>query len=382
MPIRSLRLSVLVVALLVGGWACAPAAPTSSGAPAQPAAAAGSGAGTVQAEWDRTVAAAKQEGRLALSGPPGQLWRDALLTFERDYPEIKVEFTGQNSRDFWPRLFQERAAGQYVWDLRVGGPDPQVYEARDQGMLDPVRPLLVLPEVADDSKWLGGLDGLFADKDNQYLPGFLAYTRTTIMVNRDTIPEADLASQQQLLDPRWRGRIVLQDPRGGAGLGVLAVLLAGNGEEYVRDLLTKQEPVVTGDNRQQAEWVVRSRYPIGIGLGNDQLITFEQQGLKFNVKPIVEGPKGLNIGFGGIQLINRGPHPNATKVFINWLLSQKTQSQLAKTVEANSRRLDVPPVIPEEMPDPNRMAEYIPHQEEELLPVRHRAVQLATELIK
>ena len=45
-----------------------------------------------------------------------------------------------------------------------------MFQARDEGALDPVRPLLVLPEVADESKWFGGFDGLYADKEKQYLP--------------------------------------------------------------------------------------------------------------------------------------------------------------------------------------------------------------------
>jgi iron(III) transport system substrate-binding protein len=381
---------------LTGAWlilaaACAPAPAAPTGEPAQAArsgsatAPASSGAAAPAGQpagWDQTVAAAKQDGKLALSGPPGSLWRDALLTFEKDYPEIKVEFTGMNSRDFWPRLVQERQSNQFLWDLRVGGPDPQVYQARDEGMLAPIRPLLALPEVADDSKWLGGLDGLFVDNSHEYLPGFTAYVRTSIWVNRDAVPESELNTQRGLLESRSKGKIVVQDPRGGAGLGVLTVMLAGNGEQYVRDLLTNQEVTVTGDNRQQAEWVVRGRYPIGVGMGTDQLIVFEQQGLKFNVKPLEEGPKGLNIGFGGLQLMDRAPHPNATKLFINWLLTQRVQEHLSKTIETNSRRLDVAPFNPAEQPDPARMSEYVPHQAEALLPQRQRTQQLASELIK
>jgi iron(III) transport system substrate-binding protein len=196
------------------------------------------------------------------------------------------------------------------------------------------------------------------------------------------VPDAELSAQRQLLEPRSKGKIVLQDPRGGAGLGVLTVMLVGNGEPFVRDLLTNQDVAVTGDNRQQAEWVVRGRYPIGIGMGTDQLILFEQQGLKFNVRPLDEGPKGLNIGFGGLQLVNAAPHPNAAKVFINWLLTARVQEQVARALETNSRRLDVAPVAPAEQPDPQHMDEYVPHQAEALLPMRQRTLQLAGELIK
>jgi iron(III) transport system substrate-binding protein len=383
-PAGSIPSLVAGAVLLFLAAACAPAAPSAPAAPAvgaQPAQPASAPAGE-QGEWERAVAGARQEGKVVVSGPPGPLWREVFVGIERDYPGLVLDYNGANSRDFWPRLFQERQAGQYLWDLRVGGPDPQVYQARDEGMLAPVRPILLLPEVADEGKWLGGLDGMFADKENRYLPGFHAYARTTILVNRDLIPETELRSQRDLLDPRYKGRIVLQDPRGGAGLGTLSVLLAGNGEDYVRDLLSKQDVVVTGDNRQQAEWVVRGRYPIAIGLGNDQLIIFEQEGLKFNVKKLEEGPRGLNIGFGAIQLLERAPHPNAAKVFINWLLTQRIQTELSKRVELNSRRLDVAPVAPDEVPDSQRLHEYIPHQEEELLPTRHRAQQLATDLLK
>jgi ABC-type Fe3+ transport system substrate-binding protein len=327
------------------------------------------------------VAAAQQEGKLVLSAPTGQLWRESLLTFEQDYPGISLELTGGNSRDFWPRLFQERDAGQFLWDLRVGGPDPEVFDARDRGALDPVRPLLLLPEIADESKWFGGFDGLFADKDKRYMASFVASAAYNVYVNRNAAPESDLATEQQLVDPRWKGRIVIQDPRGGAGLGTLTTQLVAYGEDYVRELFSRQDLVITGDNRQQAEWVVRNRYPIGIGLRMDQVRTFELEGLPVNVKGLGT-PRKLSQGSGGIQVISGRPHPNATQVFVNWLMSQKVQERIAKTVEVNSRRLDVPPGDPGEVLEADRMSEYIPHQYEELLPMRRRAQQLAAELTK
>jgi iron(III) transport system substrate-binding protein len=376
-----INLATLAVVAILALGACAPAARPAvapSAAPA-PAAAAGESAGA-PAGWDQTVAAAKQEGQLTLSGPPGQLWRDALVAFEKDYPGIKVEFTGQNSRDFWPRLFQERAAGQYLWDLRVGGPDPQVFQARDEGVLDPVRPLLVLPEVTDESKWFGGLAGLYADKEQQYLPAFVAQAQSVAYVNRALVSEAELASDAQLREPRWRGKIAITDPNGGAGLGTLTTLYVAFGEDYVRDLLSQQDLVVTGDNRQLAEWVIRGRYPIGIGIAGEDLVAFERQGVSFNVQGMPP-PRKLSLGFGGIQLLNRAPHPNASKVFINWLLTQATQANLAQTLELNSRRTDVPPGNPEQVLDPSRMADYVPHQYETYLPQRQRAQQMGKDLL-
>ena len=80
--------------------------------------------------------------------------------------------------------------------LYGGGPDTLVYQARDQGLLDPLRPLLVLPEVTDESKWLGGLDGLFADNDHQYAIGFMAYKSNTVYVNRDVAAQPPAGPNQ------------------------------------------------------------------------------------------------------------------------------------------------------------------------------------------
>ncbi|HEY7061924.1 MAG TPA: extracellular solute-binding protein [Chloroflexota bacterium] len=383
----------LLVLLLV---ACGPAANPSTSVPAAAPAASKPVAGAAPAPagitsdqaaapegWDQLVVAAKQEGRLVFSGPPGELWRKGLAeAFQAQYPEINVDYDGGNSRDFWPRVFQERQGGQYLWDLRVGGPDPQVYQARDEGVLAAVKPLLVLPEVTDDSRWFGGFDAIFADKEHTYLPGFEAFVDTAVWLNKDVVPPAQFHRDLDILNPQWKGKIVLQDPRGGAGLGLTTVLYVKHGEQFIRDLFSQQDIVVTGDGRQQAEWVVRGRYPIAIGLNNDVLALLEQSGVKANVDSVEEGAWGMSIGFGGIQLLNRAPNPNAAKLYVNWLLTQPAQAQLAELVRANSRRTDVPAIDPSRAVDASRLPEYVPHQLEEYLAPRQQVQELARELLK
>jgi iron(III) transport system substrate-binding protein len=356
-----------------GSAAAAAAAPAAAPAGAAPAAPAG---------WEQTVAAAKQEGRLVISAPANTIWREQLTGFQKEYPEIRVEYTGGNSRDFWPRVSQERAGGQFLWDVRIGGPDPQVFAAKDEGVIEPARSFLVLPEVVDDSKWFGGYDSIYADKEQRFIPGFLSNVGAPIYVNRDLIPEPEIRTERDLLDPKWKGKIVIQDPRGGAGLGFLATFLKVHGDQFVRDLLS-QDLTVTGDNRQITEWIVRGRYPIAIGVRSYDLLVFQQEGLGKNVKPLrtVEALP-LSIGSGSIQALTQAPHPNALKVFSNWLMTQRTQQALSQATGDNSRRTDVPPANPEEVPDRSQLEKYVPHQDEALLPVRVRALQLTEELLK
>src|SRR5712692_7498417 len=302
--------------------AAQPAAGQSASAPAAappPAAASAGDRAAAPAGWDEMVAAAKQEGRLVISAPANTIWREQLTAFQKDYPEIQVEYTGGNSRDFWPRVAQERAGGQYLWDVRIGGPDPQVFAAKEDGTLEAARPILVLPDVLDDSKWFGGFDSIFADKEQRFIPGFLSSVGSPAYVNRDLVPESEIRSERDLLDPKWRGKIVIQDPRGGAGLGFLTTFLQVHGGQFVRDLLS-QDMVVSGDNRQLTEWIVRGRYPIAIGLRAYDLLVFQQEGLGKNVRPVRGGEAlPLSIGSGSIQMISQAPHPNASRVFSNWL---------------------------------------------------------------
>ena len=332
-------------------------------------------------EWKRVVEAAKKEGKVVLPGDPSEVWRRSLVDlFQEEYPEIKVEYTGMNGRDFLPRLKQERALGKKLWDLVSSG-TTTAYGVRTNGFLDPIR-LLLVNENAENDKWIGGLDGLFSDKEKRFVCSYTIVAEPTTFVNRDFIKETELKSSQQLLDPMFKGKIVMQTPTAGATFTALGSLGLMYGENFLRDLLSKQNVVVTDDKRQQTEWLVRGRHPIAIGFTNTQLIPFKKQGLGKNIATLEDKYIPLSTGLGSISLLKDAPHPHAGRVYINWLLSQKTQIRLTRNVLLNSRRTDVPAVVKELMVDPAQLDRYFNFGNEEnkekiarLLPVIKEALQ-------
>ena len=332
-----------------------------------------------RADWNATIAAAKKEGALTISAPSGREWRDQLLLFQKEYPEIKVSATEFASRDFWPRLQKEREAGQYLWDFRIGGPDIGSFAAKSQGMVAPTRPLLVLPEVTDPSKWLGGIDGLFADKEKQYFLAFAAYESENVFYNRKIVSEVTM---KQLIEPRFKGKIALADPRGGAALVTLGVLEMSYGAEFVRRLVVDQEPVVTKEPRQQMDWLASGRYPIAFGLPNIAFVEYEARGAKTDDYLTVPGVRVVGIGVGGIQMPKSPPHPNAAKLFINWLLTKEVQTRLMQAIKLNSRRLDVPPGAPDRVIDPAHLQDYVPAQGEEIQPHQQKVTELLRQYLK
>ena len=325
-------------------------------------------------DFQALAAAANKEGALILSAPTGRVWRDQLLEFGKAYPAIKLEVSTFASRDFWPRVVKEREAGQYLWDLRVGGADAPSYNLKNQGQLAPIRPML-LPEISLDKNWLGGLDGLFLDKEKTYFVAFAAYDSQSVYYNRAKIDGASL-TMKSLVEPQWAGKMSMADPRAGAPLNTLSVLDKVYGDAFVEKLMTEAKPVITKDPRQQLDWLASGRYPIAFGLPSATFVDYEQRGGKTDDLIKVPGLRLWSPGVGGIQIPTKSPHPAATRLFVNWLLTRDTQAKLMPAVQLNSRRTDVPPGDPETALDAAQIASYTGTQSEEQMSFEHRTVEI------
>lgn len=333
-----------------------------------------------KSDWDRTVAAANKEGEVDIAGPSGRGWRDFLTQrFAKDFPKITIKLTPIAGRDFWPRLLKEREVGRYLWDMRVGGSDDNTHVLRAKGMFTPTRDLLVLPEVIDDSKWYGGLDGLFVDNARTTLIAFALYESTAAHYNRRFIPAG--LNLKQVDEPPWTGKISMADPRGGASLNTASVLLKIYGEDYLRKLMVDQKPVITKDPRQQIEWLAPGRYPIAFGLPTASLVEYAASGASVADFIKMEGALTWSQGVGGISLITKAPHPNAAKVFINWILSRQIQAELMQAVKLNSRRNDVPLGDPSSAVDTSKLSEYVGSQHEEMDYYHKKAAAILRQIV-
>jgi ABC-type Fe3+ transport system substrate-binding protein len=78
--------------------------------------------------------------------------------------------------------------------------------------------------------------------------------------------------------------------------------------------------------------------------------------------------------------MKNAPHPNAARLFINWLLSSDGQTSWATVTTNNSRRLDVPVGDPERYAAPEIDYVYLNHERYE--PDRQRAATIAREVLK
>jgi len=335
-----------------------------------------------QARWDKLVASAKQEGAITISGPSGKVWGPALAGFGKAYPDIKVSVTAFNGRDFWPRFSKEREAGQYLWDVRIGGYDAYAYRLKQQGQIAPVRDLLLLPELRDEKSWRRGLDALFIDLEHRYIAGFVAVDETLAHYNKKLLPEPWVRDMANLNDPRLAGKISLADPRGGSPLTAMGLLYRKFGPDFIRTLFQQQKPVITNVPRQQLDWVTNGRYPVAFGMPSAMLVEYSRSGGNIDDLPTMIGLRTWTMGVGGIVIPTKAPHPAATQLFVNWLLSKPEQTRLMQEVRLNSQRSDVPDALPEGAIDYSHIDEYFPGQGEEMKPYQEKAELLLKELLQ
>jgi iron(III) transport system substrate-binding protein len=336
--------AVASLAVVVGCSAAAqPNAP-----PAQPArenaAAATTNAPESAAEsWEQIVAAAKREGKLAVYGPPDADIRDVLtLGFQRAYPEIAVEYTSGFGVELATKLTLEREAGQYWADLQIAGTTTLITAFMDAQALDPIRPFLVTPEAAP-SKWMD--DKLeFADNAEQYVLVFSNLVKAPFIYNVSLATAGDFRSWNDLLDPRWRGQMIMHDPRqAGAGLATGSFLYVKLGQPYLERLIA-QGVAFTRTPDQLIEGVARGRYAIGIAHNETPALQAKAKGLPVEIlqAPALAEQNYVTPGFGAIGVMNRAPHPNAIKVYLDYLLSREGQTAYHRAAYYISRRRDVP----------------------------------------
>lgn len=334
-----------------------------------------------KAEWDKIVAAAEKEGKLVVAGPSGKKWEGLLDTFSKDYPKIKIQVQSFAGRDFWPRAVKEREVGKYLWDIRVGGAETQVFKLMSEGGLAPVRDMMLRPDVKGEKNWYGGVDSMFLDDSKKFMPAFCAYKSPLAYYNQAVIPEGQISQFKEVLDPKWQGKIAMADPRGGSTIVSMGAIYKVLGPDFIKKLIVDQKPVITSNSRQLVSWFAQGQYPIALGMPNAELIRFEDSGVNLKMGELA-GIDTWSAGVCGLQALEPRPNPNATIVFVNWILSEKVQKKIMAAVQLNSRRRGVPFGDPDRALDMEHLDQYMGTQTEEFAEAMASAKELIRSLIK
>ena len=248
----------------------------------------------------------------------------------------------RTSQEFAVQAEKERAVGIYTVDVVLGGAAVMYPTIYGSGWLDPLAPLLTHPDSTDGSKWPSG-KLWWMDPEQEYVLRISNSVNNPVHVNTDYIRPGELTSWYDLLKPEYRGKIVMNDPIAQGGGHLLSTILYMKlGEDFVKRMLIDQHPLFLRDDRQQADQLARGSYPISLGLGLDEYQRMVDDGLPVAIVGNMKEVSGyLTANWALMGVMNNAPHPNAAKLFVNWITSKDGMERFTKLANTLPVRTDI-----------------------------------------
>lgn len=292
-------------------------------------------------DWERTLQDAKKEGKIVVGIPARAELRKELEAVFKPKFGVDVELFPARGPQNASRIVAEFKAGVKYFDVFIGGTGTYESMAED-GMVDPMAANWILPEVKEEKYWWGG--HIWEDnlKTKRFLYSFIADAGTGgFWYNTSLVRPEEVRTIDDFLNPKWKGKIGFLDPRTpGAGQSIWSFFWDLKGEGYLRKLV-QQDLFISRDQRQLADALAKGKLAITFGVSFYTLEGFIVASLPIKELPkLKEGAPASN-GSGVIGVVKGPPHPNAAKLFVNWLLSKEGQELYTKVMHQSTRRLDV-----------------------------------------
>src|SRR5216684_1364469 len=273
-----------------------------------------------------TAEARAQDPRLEAARKEGKVvWYTSLaLTssekvaklFETAYPGVKVEVHRTGSQRILQRMMQELSSNIKNVD---------VVHTSDAGhyVLLKEKKLLMRYTPAGVDVFGAG----FKDKDGYHYG--LRATVNVIAYNTKVVSPADAPrTWKDLLDPKWRGRLVTAHPgySGVIATHVLA-LVHLHGWDYFK-ALAQNKPMLVQSAVDPSGVVASGERPVAVNGGD---YTFYQTKKKGNPVEIVYPKEGVPLVVSPTAIAAGAPHPTAAKLFTDFTFSKEIQQVLADT---------------------------------------------------
>jgi iron(III) transport system substrate-binding protein len=270
---------------------------------------------------------AKKEGKL--------LWYSTLIvnqalrpikeSFEKKYPFIRIEYYRANSDQLAQKMITEYQAKRFDVDLLDG--TSSIVLVKKAGYLQ----RFFSPQLNDYPANLKGTDGYWA-VPNVY---FMTLGYNTKLVKPNEVPK----SLNDLLDPKWKGKMVWSTSGGSGAPIFIGNTLMTMGEEkgmaYLRSLTKQDVAKTTASNRAVLDMVIAGEYAIAINIFNYHAVISQKAGAPVDWQALEPVPGQVKT----LGLAKNAPHPHAAMLLIDFLISKDGQKLL--------QELDYLPAHPE-----------------------------------
>ena len=313
-----------------------------------------SSCGGDEAAWKTLISDAQDEGTVTVAGPPSPDVSEKLPeAFDKAFG-IKVEYLAGSSGETAQKIASEREADIHSLDVFLAGGNTMSTVIYAGQWLADLKSQLVSPQLADPATWRGdAATRPFVDEPTGNSVAKISIQgQAQFIVNTDLVEDGEITGWQDLLDPKWKGKIVAMDPTTGSGLGFNVAVMLNNtfGRDFVKDLYVGQDVVLQTDDRQAADAVAKGQYAVAIGVSeaNGGLAQLIDDGLPVKVMAAPDdAPPMVSAGYGEVGLLDPAAHPAAAKLFANWIMCPTGNKVWNEANGYESARTDVDIDVPD-----------------------------------
>ena len=270
---------------------------------------------------------AKKEGKLNLYGSIREDEGKAIFdTFEKKYPGVKLDYFRSSEDKLVSRILVEAKAKTYNFDVLITTAAGHLKSFGLALKWSPPSASGIIPDLLDP--------------DGTTVPVYI--NTNIIQYNTRLVAKADVPkSYEDLTHPKWKGKLCLEDSDFEWFVG----LQSSMGKEKALDLFRKiaaNQPAMRNGHGLLSDLVSAGECPIAINNYGNQVARAQKKGAPTDFVAI--NPVITIVAPGVVS--NNSPHPNAAKLYLNWITSKEGQEFIVKNGGRIPVRVDVDPDPP------------------------------------
>ena len=275
------------------------------------------------------VEGARKEGRVVFyTSLTLQEIDQVAAPFMKKYPFVKVDPFRGNSEQLLQKIAIEARAGRPQHDVAQFDAFEE-WQLQKLGLLENYKS----PEAKN-------YPAAYKDADGAWTAVYLNYI--VLGYNPKMVKEAELPKQwEDLLQPRWKGSKFAMDRDEGVWYGGLSQYWGPERADKFMKALAGQDPSMRKGHTLIATFLSSGEFPLGLVYAH-RVEEMKSKGASIDwtpLDPIIVTPNLLAMG-------KKTAHPNASKLFIDFLLSVEGQTILQKQQHRTPANPDLPPVSP------------------------------------
>ena len=285
-------------------------------------------------ELAQLIEAARKEGKVTAYA--FSFTGDIGLALQKGFQErynIKLDIITGRGAEMGERIKTERRVGNIVADLMETSPT----NTTNLKVIGATVSSADLPVLQEKDVWR--VDPFINDPEGHIL-GHRAMNFGPYMNTNLVKPGEEPKSYKDFLNPKLEGKIIAADPNvSGGSYDLLVGLLEYNKIDLETVKALGPRLKFAPGTRQMAEAVARGEFPLALGVSDNDTAPFLMEGAPMKALAMQEGFVNLS---SAMTRVKDGPHPNAAKLFMNWMFSKEGQTVYTRAVGLASVRKDVP----------------------------------------